>query len=54
MPDDDERGLTLWWLASADPRTHGHLVARGPKGVAYSVPCVFQGWRGRVKWAKGE
>lgn len=48
MPDD--RGITLWWMP--DSRGRGErqsIIACGPRGVAYQMPCVFQGWLAKTK-----
>lgn len=42
--------ITLWWIpddSSTGPRWS--LVARTPRGVAYALPCVRNGWLVRVR-----
>jgi hypothetical protein len=47
MPD-----VTVWWLP--DARTEWVFVARGKRGICYSVPRVPNGWLVRVAWPAGE
>jgi hypothetical protein len=43
--------LTVWWLP--DAKTEWGFVARGKRGICYSLPNVPNGWRVRVVWPDG-
>ena len=46
--------ITLWWLPDASPVGTGWpVVARGKRGVCYSLPARANGWIVRKRWPDG-